>query len=339
MLIGEVARRSGVSARMLRHYDALGLVRPTGRSVGGYREYSGDDIRRILHVESLRSLGLTLREVGRALDDPEFDPSGIVDELIRQTEERIGRERELLTRLRHLDAAEPADWEAALGVVALLQGLGSESARVRQRAALAAAGGTTTTGAAAPVELLVEAALAETDPNVAGALRWALRRSGGDGLAELAAGLTSADADVRGRAVALIAQIPDDEATALLGDALADPDVAVRRSAALALGARGVADAVPTLVAMVVDGVNDVDAADALGALAQDGDLADRIAADLVAQLDDATTPVRQRIVQALADLPGDAATSALADLARSDERSIALTAAYVLRQREGRTE
>ncbi|SDS81445.1 HEAT repeat domain-containing protein [Jiangella sp. DSM 45060] len=339
MLIGEVARRSGVSARMLRHYDALGLVRPTGRSVGGYREYSGDDIRRILHVESLRSLGLTLREVGRALDDPEFDPSGIVDELIRQTEERIGRERELLTRLRHLDAAEPADWDAALGVVALLQGLGSESARVRQRAALAAAGGTTTTGAAAPVELLVEAALAETDPNVAGALRWALRRSGGDGLTELAAGLTSADADVRRRAVALIAQIPDDEATALLGDALADPDVAVRRSAALALGARGVADAVPTLVAMVVDGVNDVDAADALGALAQDGDLADRIAADLVAQLDDATTPVRQRIVQALADLPGDAATSALADLARSDERSIALTAAYVLRQREGRTE
>ncbi|SEE93735.1 HEAT repeat domain-containing protein [Jiangella alba] len=340
MLIGEVARRSGVSARMLRHYDALGLVRPTGRSVGGYREYSGDDIRRILHVESLRSLGLTLREVGRALDDPEFDPSGIVEELIRQTEERIGRERELLTRLRHLDAAEPADWEAALGVVALLQGLGSESARVRQRAALAAAGGTTTAGgAAAPVELLVEAALAETDPNVAGALRWALRRSGGDGLAELAAGLTAADAEVRGRAVALIAQIPDDEATALLGDALADPDVAVRRSVALALGARGVADAVPTLVAMVVDGVNDVDAADALGTLARDRDLADRVAADLVAQLDDATTPVRQRIVQALADLPGDAATSALADLARSDERSIALTAAYVLQQRTSRTE
>lgn len=47
MLIGEVARRSGVSARMLRHYDALGLVRPTGRTVGGYRAYSADDVRRI----------------------------------------------------------------------------------------------------------------------------------------------------------------------------------------------------------------------------------------------------------------------------------------------------
>ena len=47
MLIGEVARRSGVSTRMLRHYDALGLVRPTGRTVGGYREYSAEDIRGI----------------------------------------------------------------------------------------------------------------------------------------------------------------------------------------------------------------------------------------------------------------------------------------------------
>jgi hypothetical protein len=63
VLIGEVARRSGVSARMLRHYDALGLVRPTGRTGGGYREYSDEDIRRIFHIESLRSLGLSLRDV------------------------------------------------------------------------------------------------------------------------------------------------------------------------------------------------------------------------------------------------------------------------------------
>ena len=59
---------------MLRHYDSLGLVRPTGRTGAGYREYSGEDIRRIFHVESLRSLGLSLRDVGRALDDPGFTP-------------------------------------------------------------------------------------------------------------------------------------------------------------------------------------------------------------------------------------------------------------------------
>lgn len=110
MLIGEVARRSGVSARMLRHYERLGLVRPTGRTGSGYREYSGQDIRRIFHIESLRSLGLSLREIGRALEDPGFAPSALVGDLIRQTRERITAETELLTRLRRIDAADPADW-------------------------------------------------------------------------------------------------------------------------------------------------------------------------------------------------------------------------------------
>ncbi|MQT04258.1 MerR family transcriptional regulator, partial [Streptomyces jumonjinensis] len=94
MLIGDVARRSGVSARMLRHYESLGLVRPTGRTDSGYREYSSDNIRRIFHIESLRSLGLSLRDIRRALDDPGFAPAELVDDLIRQTRDRITAETE-----------------------------------------------------------------------------------------------------------------------------------------------------------------------------------------------------------------------------------------------------
>ncbi|HWS32378.1 MAG TPA: MerR family transcriptional regulator, partial [Actinoplanes sp.] len=105
MLIGDVARRSGVSARMLRHYDSIGLVRPTGRTTSGYREYSSDDIRRIFHIESLRSLGLSLKEAGRALDDPAFDPSDLVGELITRTRERIAAETRLLTRLQQIGVA------------------------------------------------------------------------------------------------------------------------------------------------------------------------------------------------------------------------------------------
>lgn len=233
MLIGEVARRSGVSARMLRHYDSLGLVRPTGRSGAGYREYSGEDIRRIFHVESLRSLGLSLREVGQALDDPGFAPSALVDDLVHRTRDRIARETELLTRLRRIGAAEPGGWQDVLQVVALLQALGSESPGTRQRAALSSSD-----EVPVPVEALVEAVLTESDPNVAGALRWALARSDGGG-ALLAEGLGSPVAEVRLRAVRSLTEIPDDEATALLRDALAHPDMAVRGYAALALGARG----------------------------------------------------------------------------------------------------
>ncbi|CAL9473329.1 hypothetical protein SUDANB6_02884 [Streptomyces sp. enrichment culture] len=330
MLIGEVARRSGVSARMLRHYESLGLVRPSGRTGSGYREYSEEDIRRIFHIESLRSLGLSLREIGRALDDPGFLPAVLVGDLVRRTRERIAAETELLTRLRRIDAAEPAGWQDVLRVVALLRALRSPSAGVRQRAALSSAGGV-------PAEALVEAALSETDPNVAGALRWALARSGDGGPALLAEGLGSPVAAVRRRAVQALAVMPGDEVTARLRDALADPDAGVRRYAALVAGARGVTEAVPALIDMIVAGRNDTDAADALGKLASDTATADRIAAGIVDRLaHDATeAPARGRLTQALADVPGPTASRALTELSHDGDRAVALTAAYLLRLRD----
>ncbi|MEU3748992.1 MULTISPECIES: HEAT repeat domain-containing protein [Streptomyces] len=334
MLIGEVARRSGVSARMLRHYESLGLVRPTGRTDGGYREYADEDIRRIFHIESLRSLGLSLREVGRALDDPGFTPSELVDDLIRQARERVAAETELLTRLHRIGAAEPAGWEDVLRTVALLQALGSKSAGTRQRAALSSG-----PGEPVPVEALVEAALGEPDPVVAGALRWALAHGAEGGPALLAEGLDSPAAEVRERAVRSLAEFPDEEATALLREALAHPDVVVRGHAALALGARGLAEAVPVLIDMIVEETNDVDAADALSALASRPGSADGIAAGLVDRLGHAGAgaPARRRLAQALADIPGATAARALAELARDEDPSVALTAAYVLALREER--
>jgi DNA-binding transcriptional MerR regulator len=333
VLIGEVARRSGVSARMLRHYESLGLVRPTGRSHAGYREYADEDIRRIFHVESLRSLGLSLRDVKRALEDPGFAPSRLVDDLIERTRERIARETELLTRLRRIGDAEPAGWPDVLQVVALLHALGSDSPERRQRAALS----TDTTPA--PVAALVEAALNETDPNVAGALRWALAQAGDSGPALLAEGLRSPRAEVRRRAVQALAEIPADTATALLHDALTDDDIVVRRHAAMVLGARGVAATVPTLIDMVVEEANDVDAADALGVLASDPALAERIVTGLTGRLrpGEAAAPVRRRIAQALADIPGTTVTRALEALSRDEDRGVALTAAYLLDRRSRR--
>ncbi|MDV9170265.1 MerR family transcriptional regulator [Streptomyces sp. W16] len=332
MLIGEVSRRSGVSARMLRHYESLGLVRPAGRTGSGYREYSAEDIRRIFHIESLRSLGLSLREIGRALDDPGFTPSALVGDLIRRTRDRIAAETELLTQLSRIHAADPVGWENVLQTVALLQALGSKSADARQRAVLSS-------GDEVPVEALVEAALSETEPNVAGALRWALARSADGAQALLAEGLGSPVAAVRERAVQALVELPGDEAAALLRDALANPDAVVRGYAALALGTGGVADAVPALIDMIVEGRNDTDAADALSVLAGDTATADQIATRLVDRLADDTTeaPARGRLTQALADIPGTTASHALVELSHDDDRAVALTAAYLLQLRDAR--
>ncbi|WP_316519656.1 HEAT repeat domain-containing protein [Kitasatospora brasiliensis] len=338
MLIGDVARRSGVSARMLRHYESLGLVRPTGRTDSGYRQYAEEDIRRIFHVESLRSLGLSLRDVGRALDDPGFAPAALVDGLVRRTRERIAAETELLTRLSRIGAAEPAGWEEVLRIVALLQALESKSPGARQRAALSAG-----EDAQVPVEALVEAVLGEPDPNVAGALRWALAQAGGEGPALLAKGLHAPTAEVRERAVRSLAELPGGEATALLREALTNPDPMVRRQAALELGTRGVADAVPTLIEMVVEDGSakgkDSEAADALSVLAADPALAERIASGLADCLahETAGPSARRRLTQALADIPGATASRALEALARDEDRAVALTATYILKLRTAR--
>ncbi|MER6910066.1 MerR family transcriptional regulator [Streptomyces sp. NPDC000594] len=329
MLIGDVARRSGVSTRMLRHYDALGLVRPTGRTVGGYRQYSAEDVRRIFHVESLRSLGLSLKQIGRALEDPAFTPSALVSDLIQWTEDRLAREQELLERLRVIDASAPTGWQDVLRVIELMRELNSTSAARRQQAVL-----TPPEDTSVPVELLVGAVLAESDPHVAGALRWALARTGGEGVAALAAAVGSQDVEIRRRAVLAIAEMPrEPKAVAVLADALGDPDATVRERAALALGAHGVAAAVPALVGMVVEGSHDVGAAEALGTLSRDPACAERIqsalADALVAPTADSAT--RIRLTQALVELEGTTARTMLRHLVHDRDPAVALVASALV--------
>nr|WP_246222436.1 HEAT repeat domain-containing protein [Phytoactinopolyspora limicola] len=325
-----MARRSGVSARMLRHYDSLGLVRPTGRTSGGYREYSDADIRRLFQVEGLRSLGLSLREIGQALRDPEFTPSSLVGDLIRRAEGRLRQEQELLGRLRAVDASVPSGWADVMRIVELIRGLNSHSAARRQQAVLAE-------DAPASGELLAQAVLAESDANVAGALRWALARVGGDVVAGVAPGIYSEDVDIRRRAVQALAEISSDEASGVLAAALEDADPVVRRRAALALGGRGVAAAIPELVAMVVEGTNDVEAAEVMGRLSQNPGYADRIVTALVDALAAAASDsaVRIRLAQALVEIPGAAARAVLRGLADDDDRAVALTASAFVEQLE----
>ncbi|MFD3510118.1 MerR family transcriptional regulator [Nocardia sp. NPDC058666] len=319
-----MARRSGVSTRMLRHYDSLGLVRPTGRTVGGYRQYSDADIRSIFHVESLRTLGLSLREIARILADQSFTPRTLVSDLIERTEHRLVRERELLDRLRAVENAEPDDWRDVLRIVELVRALGSADPHNRLQAVLNPAA-----NEPVPTGLLAAAVLAETEPNMAGALRWALSRAGGDGLVAVAPGLASVDVEVRRRAVLAVAEIPGDAATELLTAALDDPDSGVRGHAALSAGRRGVTAAEPVLVGMVVAGVNDVDASEVLGELSGDPESADRI----LRALTDALTAhandagIRIRLIQALVELPGTRALAALRPLSADPDHSVALVA------------
>ncbi len=68
MHIGAVAERTGLSLRTLRHYDDVGLLRPSGRTEGGFRLYTEDDVERLLLVRRMKPLGFSLEEMADLLD-------------------------------------------------------------------------------------------------------------------------------------------------------------------------------------------------------------------------------------------------------------------------------
>ncbi|WP_419914321.1 MerR family transcriptional regulator [Hoeflea sp.] len=71
--VGQLARRSGVTVRTLHHYDAIGLLRPAERAANGRRLYDRDNALRLQQIMLYRTLGLSLEEIARILDDPGFD--------------------------------------------------------------------------------------------------------------------------------------------------------------------------------------------------------------------------------------------------------------------------
>jgi MerR family copper efflux transcriptional regulator len=68
MQIGEVAARTELSLRTIRHYEETGLVIPSARSQGGFRLYTEDDVARLMVIRRMKPLGFTLDEMRALLE-------------------------------------------------------------------------------------------------------------------------------------------------------------------------------------------------------------------------------------------------------------------------------
>ncbi len=103
--VGQVAGFAGVTVRTLRHYDAIGLLCPRGRSTAGYRRYGECDLERLQQILYYRELGFALEEIASILDDPSTDATAHLRRQRTLLTEQMGRLRAMVAAVEHAMAA------------------------------------------------------------------------------------------------------------------------------------------------------------------------------------------------------------------------------------------
>ncbi|MET2010186.1 HEAT repeat domain-containing protein [Microbacterium chocolatum] len=325
-----MAQQTGISTRMLRHYDRVGILRPTGRTASGYREHEEADLVTLLHIEGLRSLGLSLAQISAVISDDSYPPDQVMSDLIDRARDQIARSSELIRRLEAVQASQPSTWSDVSRTVELLRGLDGATPSQRQQAVIRAR--TSTDG---ELQVLIEALLQEANNDVAGALQWQVAQGGDAALPRLIDALASPAEMTRRRALDTLEKIGTPAAVNAIARSTTHTDPRIRGRAALFRARRGDTEVIDDLVAMISRGQDDVDASDALRELVTQTGAASSAVAAIARELAEGAVPARRRLAAALGEIPGDAATRLLLALRDDDDRGTALTARALSENRD----
>lgn len=118
--IGRLAQATRTTVRALRHYDQIGLLRPTERTQNGHRRYGPDDLRRLYRIRALRTFGLSLDEIATALAAP-ASMTALLHAHLAALSRRAAEIEALRTQLtRLLDHDDPTGYLKALEMMAML---------------------------------------------------------------------------------------------------------------------------------------------------------------------------------------------------------------------------
>lgn len=102
MNIGQASKTTGVSERMIRHYERVGLMPPPDRRDNGYRDYSPQSVERLRFIANARDLGFSLEEIATLLglwDDRERTSSEVKTVALAHAED-LGRKAAALEAMR-----------------------------------------------------------------------------------------------------------------------------------------------------------------------------------------------------------------------------------------------
>lgn len=108
MNIGQASESSGVSAKMIRYYEEIGLIRPMGRTGNNYRVYGEDEVHVLRFIKRARNLGFSLEETERLLtlwqdqDRTSAAVKDVADVHIADLERRIAEMQGMVKTLKHL---------------------------------------------------------------------------------------------------------------------------------------------------------------------------------------------------------------------------------------------
>src|SRR5512144_1092377 len=103
--IGALAKLTGLTVRALHHYDHIGLLTPSCRSVAGHRLYTPSDVARLYRIGLLRRLGSSLEQIAQVLEDPQWQLREVVQRHLEDTTRRIDLALSLRARLSGMASA------------------------------------------------------------------------------------------------------------------------------------------------------------------------------------------------------------------------------------------
>lgn len=108
MNIGEAAKASAVNAKLIRHYESIGIIPKASRSDSGYRVYSETDVNILAFVKRARGLGFSMKEIKKLVglwrnrSRGSSDVKALAIEHVKDMEQKVEELQSMIKTLRHL---------------------------------------------------------------------------------------------------------------------------------------------------------------------------------------------------------------------------------------------